>query len=99
MSAIPILKEKRVLWNPRIEKFAVAELKIWKIPKSKDYPNGIKYSLFLVSEGSVIIGFDNHKPKGPHLHLGDKELPYEYKGEVLLVNDFWRFARKAGFEI
>lgn len=54
---------------------AVVEIKIWDVPKSKDYPSGRKFSLFLVAEGEVVVGFDNHKPKGPHLHLGNRELP------------------------
>lgn len=99
MTAESLLREKRVLWNPLTKKFAVAELKIWKIPKSRDYPKGIKYSLFLVCEGVVIVGFDNHKPKGPHLHLGETEVSYNYKGEATLLSDFWDLAKKAGFEL
>lgn len=99
MSAESLLKEKRVLWNSHTNKFGLAELKIWRIPKSKDYPAGIKYSLFVVCDGSTIVGFDNHKPKGPHLHLGEIEIPYDYKNETTLLADFWDLARKAGFEI
>lgn len=77
---------------------AVAELKIWSVPRSKDYPHGRKFSLFLVSGGQVVVGVDNHKPKGPHLHLGDRELPYLYRDDVALLADFWDLARKAGFE-
>ncbi len=99
MKAIALLKEKRVLLNTHDRRLAVAELKIWRINKSKDYPAGIKYSLFLVCDGTVIVGFDNHKPKGPHMHFGDQELPYDFKDERELIEDFWEFARKAGFEI
>ena len=66
--------------------------------KSKDYPYARKYSLFLVVAGNVVVGFDNHKPKAPHLHLGDQELPYEYIDDKKLLSDFWELARKAGFE-
>jgi hypothetical protein len=48
--------------------------------------------------GEVVIGIDNHKPKGPHLHLGNKELPYTYQDEEILLIDFWDLVRKAGFE-
>lgn len=77
---------------------AIAELKVWKVPKSRDYRNGIKYSLYLVSQGNVIVGMDNHRPKGPHLHLGDQELPYLFRSAPRLIEDFWDFVRKAGFE-
>lgn len=98
MKAEPIFKEKRLLLNRVNGDAAIAELKIWNVPKSKDYPEGRKFSLFLVSAGAVVVGIDNHKPKGPHLHLGSRELPYLYRDEQLLVADFWDFARKAGFE-
>ena len=44
------------------------------------------------------MGIDNHKPKGPHLHLGDQEVAYDYRGDERLLNDFWDLVRKAGFE-
>jgi len=40
---------------------------------SEKYPAGRKFSLFLVAQGEVLVGLDNHKPKGPHLHLGKDE--------------------------
>lgn len=78
---------------------AVAELKLWSVPRSKDYPEGRKFSLFLVANGEVLVGIDNHKPKGPHLHLGEQEVPYLFRGEEELLSDFWDLARKAGFEL
>lgn len=35
---------------------------------------------------------------GPHLHLGDRELPYLYRDEHGPLQDFWELSRKAGFE-
>jgi hypothetical protein len=55
MKAQPFLREKRILVNQNSGELAIAELKIWKIPKSKDYPRGIKFSLFL--EGALIDHF------------------------------------------
>ena len=54
--------------------------------------------MFLVVEGRVIVGIDNHSPKGPHLHLGNEEMVYEYEDDGKLLNDFWDLIRKAGFE-
>ena len=98
MKAEPFLREKRILVHRSTGELAIAELKIWKVPKSKEYPKGVKFSLFLVSSGQVLVGIDNHKPKGPHLHLGGQELPYLFQSEADLVRDFWDLARKAGFE-
>jgi hypothetical protein len=98
MKAVSLFKEKRLLINRSTGDVAIAELKIWSIPKSKEYPTGRKFSLFLVAGGEVIVGIDNHKPKGAHLHLGERELPYIYRGEQPLLTDFWDLSRKAGFE-
>lgn len=98
MKAAPIFREKRIVVNRRSGEVAIVEIKVWEIPKSKDYPEGRKFSLFLTSGGRVIVGIDNHKPKGPHLHIGGSELPYRYTDEWTLLKDFWGFVRKAGFE-
>lgn len=98
MKATEIFREKRLLLNKVTGQLGVAELKIWNVPRSKDYPAGRKFSLFLVVSGEVIVGIDNHKPKGPHLHLGSRELPYFYRDEKFLLVDFWDLAKKAGFE-
>lgn len=33
---------------------------------------------------------DNHHPKGPHVHINDEEMPYEFHGLDRLVADFRR---------
>ncbi|HLB59203.1 MAG TPA: DUF6516 family protein [Bdellovibrionota bacterium] len=98
MKAVPLFKEKRIVINRKTGEEGVAELKVWRIPTSTVYPQGRKFSLFLVMGGAVVIGFDNHKPKGPHFHLGNMEVPYQFKGEEKLLKDFWDLVRKAGFE-
>jgi len=99
MKAIPIFQQKRLIAHSGTGEIAIAELKIWKVPRSKDYPQGVKFSLFLVRPGEVILGVDNHKPKGPHLHLGTAELPYLYQNDEKLQADFWNLVRKAGYLI
>ena len=98
MKANPIFREKRLLQHSRSSQIAIAELKVWAIPRSSAYPAGRKFSLFLVANGKVILGIDNHRPKGPHLHLGTEEMPYNYEGDGQLIADFWDLVRKAGFE-
>lgn len=99
MKATLLFHEKRILESEHAGELAIAELKVWRIPKSKDYPAGRKFSLFLVAGGKVLIGIDNHKPKGPHLHLGAEEVPYNYSTDDQLVADFWDMAKKAGFTL
>ena len=85
--------------NSSTGEIAIAELKVWKVPKSQHYEIGKKFSLFLVLRGRVIVGIDNHKPKGPHLHLGGEEVAYRYLDDDQLLKDFWDLVRKAGFEL
>ena len=48
MVAALLYYSKVQLLHAKSEAVAIAEAKVWKVPKSKDYPDGIKYSLFLV---------------------------------------------------
>jgi hypothetical protein len=98
VKAVALFSEKRLLLNRKTGDAAVAELKVWQVPVSRDYPEGRKFSLFLVVSGRTVIGIDNHKPKGPHFHLGDQELPYLYRGVEKLLADFWEMSMKAGYE-
>lgn len=81
------------------EEVAIAELKVWEVQVTSHFPEGRKFSVFLVwkESGEVIIGFDNHKPKGPHLHRRDREEPYEFKDVAQLIEDFWSLVRMEGF--
>jgi hypothetical protein len=96
-----VVKAKLLLHEKRLvvggDRIGVAELEVWEIPVSREYPTGRKFRLFFVVEGSVVIGFDNHSPKGPHLHLGTTEVPYVFTTLDRLVEDFWDLVRKAGF--
>lgn len=31
---------------------------------------------------------DNHHPKGPHIHINDQEISYQYVNEDRLIKDF-----------
>jgi Family of unknown function (DUF6516) len=66
----------------------VIEVKIWKVPPSQDFPEGFKYSLFAVRGGKTLVGYDNHRPKGHHRHLGDEEQPYHFRDIDRLEKDF-----------
>jgi len=100
MKAALRFHRKVTLMHSRSGVLAVAELKVWEVPGSDHYPVGLKYSMFLVrsADGQIIVGFDNHRPKGPHLHIGGEELPYLFEGTEKLVEDFWRFVAAEGYE-
>ena len=99
MKAKLIYHSKITLIHTAGDSIAIAELKVWNVGVSPHYPDGIKYGMFLVHphSGSVIFGMDNHKPKGPHLHLGDREEHYDFVSIDDLIEDFWRLATKKGY--
>lgn len=101
VTATLVYHSKVQLLHKTSEAVAIAEAKVWKVPKSKDYPDGVKYSLFLVLKetGEVIVGFDNHKPKGHHLHRHGREEGHEVQNVDTLVEEFWDLVKEEGFQI
>lgn len=67
----------------------VMELTIYEVGVSKAYPDGIKYGLICkdLKSGHFVL-MDNHHPKGPHIHIGKREIPYEYINDEKLIIDF-----------
>jgi len=65
------------------------EMEIYDVSKSARYPEGVKYGLILTEPktGKQVL-MDNHHPKGPHIHINDQELSYEYIDEKKLIKDF-----------
>ena len=86
-------------WSPSRNLGGVVELKVSNLPRSGKYPGGCKFSLFLVSQGEMLVGIDNHQPKGAHVHLGGEQFPFHYTDDEQLLKEFWDLVRKAGFEL
>lgn len=70
----------------------VVELSIYEVGKSTKYPDGIKYGLICkdLKTGEFVL-LDNHHPKGPHVHINDREFSYEYVDDEKLIEDFQMF--------
>jgi hypothetical protein len=68
----------------------LSERIIWKISPTIKYPLGLKYRLILVNPitGKVILLYDNHWPKGPHIHRSEGEKAYDFKNIQKLLKDF-----------
>lgn len=67
----------------------VIELVVWKVPTPvPPTEHGFKYRAVYALNGERIVGFDNERGKGDHCHLGGQELPYDFRGVDLLVEDF-----------
>ena len=99
MSAINLLNSKLRFIHRRTRIVAITEMKIWEIPKSSFYPDGVKYSMFMVEEKSrrLLVGFDNHQPKGPHFHSEFEEYAYTFTSVEELIDDFWSQIERRGF--
>ena len=99
MGALLLYESKITLVHSHIDAVAIAALKVWKVPKSEYFPEGIKYSMFLVEKltGNVLLGYDNHKPKGHHMHTEDEEYAYDFKDIETLVNEFWSGVIERGY--
>ncbi len=97
MKAQEYFRQKRVLNHTDGTRLAIYEIVVWRVLVSKDYPQGIKYRAWVSEEGKTLFGFDNHKPKGPHLHVGETEVGYVFRGFDALREDIGAMIRKEGF--
>ncbi len=97
MKATEIFRQKTVLKHKDGKRLAIFEVAIFKIPVSVHYPEGIKYRAWFSEGGRTVFGFDNHKPKGPHLHIGEEEVGYVFRGIKELRADAEAMIEKAGF--
>lgn len=68
----------------------IEEVKIWRVPVSEKYPEGIRYRMALVQgrTGHIALLYDNHWPKGPHVHAGRAETRYRFRSVERLLKDF-----------
>jgi len=80
----------------RHEKFIVRrryliEISVHQLSRSTKYVDGLKWGLICLDRvsGKRVL-MDNHHPKGPHIHIDHRELPYEFVNLDQLVADFRR---------
>jgi len=84
MEAVLLFREKRLEADG-----SIIEMTIWgvasPVPPST---HRLKYSLFYGRPGRRLVGFDNERGKGDHIHVGDREQPYRFVSMEQLVADF-----------
>ncbi|MBI4403929.1 MAG: hypothetical protein HY537_07205 [Deltaproteobacteria bacterium] len=98
MEATEILHQKAVLKHQHDEdRLVIFEIIVWRVGVSSNYPDGIKYRAWLSEGGQTLFGFDNHKPKGAHLHVHDVEIGYVYRGLDALKADIVAMIQQEGF--
>lgn len=101
VTATLIHADKIFIKHDTLDKEAIIELKVWELPISNKYPDGLKYSLFCVEVESkeIIVGIDNHHPKDHHIHFGDVEEIYFFEGVEKLLTDFYSFVGIRGYSV
>lgn len=66
----------------------IVELKVWRVSDPVHYPEGFRYSFFATRDRAVLVGCDNHRPKGHHRRFRGSEEAYEFAGLDKLRADF-----------
>ena len=60
------------------------------------YPEGFKYSwiAFDIENEQNRVLFDCHPPKGPHVHINDLEIAYDWISLEKAEEDFWDYVNQ-----
>lgn len=66
----------------------ITEIRIWKVPRSKTKPEGIKYSMVYIIDDERIVGYDNAEGKSHHRHFKGRETGYSFTSIDRLFDDF-----------
>jgi hypothetical protein len=61
---------------------------VWRVPKTKNTPDGVKISVVYVRNGKRMIGYDNAEGKGYRRHFMNKEETYKFSDVWTLLDDF-----------
>ena len=95
------LHVKRPIYTKEGKLLGILEIKIWRVPKDRCYPEGYKYSLVFArydEESGAYDGeflrYDNHRCEGHHRHVRGERFPYRFRGIDELLDDFEAELRK-----
>ncbi len=84
MSARLLFHEKTVF-----EDGTIFELRIWSVSEPvTPATHGYKYSLFFGRPGERLVGLDNERGKGNHMHVLGHEKAYAFISIAQLLQDF-----------
>lgn len=70
------------------------EMKLWKVPKAREFPDGVKYPMVLIHKGRRILGYGNERAKGHHRHFMGAENKVKFTSIGKLKDRFIREADK-----
>ena len=66
----------------------LVEVKVWEVPMSEDFPEGLKYSFAYIKDSERILGYDNERGKSHHRHFKGKETKIEFENIWKLLEKF-----------
>lgn len=91
------MKAKRILYRKLLlPGGAIVEMKLWQVADNvPPSTHGFKYSLYYGCGGTRLVGYDNERGKGDHVHYGDREVPYHFVSVEKLIHDFMTDVRHA----
>lgn len=68
---------------------SIIQFVVWQVPTPvPPASHGFKYRLVYIQKGERVVGFDNERGKGDHMHLDGKEYPYKFTTLDQLIEDF-----------
>lgn len=68
----------------------IMEILVWRVPAPvPPSEHDFKYSLYYGRHGRRLVGFDNERGKGDHMHVGGEERPYRFETLEKLLADFF----------
>jgi hypothetical protein len=86
------MKARLLFWlKAHLHQRYLVEMEIYQLEEPAQYSSGVKYGLIFIDlESGRRVLMDNHHPKGPHIHVEQKEFPYLFVDKEQLVRDFFR---------
>lgn len=67
----------------------VIEMVVWRVPRPvPPSRHRYKYRAAYAKDGKRIVGFDNERGKGDHMHIAGREQPYAFTTVDQLLDDF-----------
>ena len=79
----------RLSYEVSVQDRYLVGVRIYEVPRTETYPLGFRYRLLcvdLITSARVLM--DNHHPKGPHVHVNDREFGYTFVTPEKLISDF-----------
>ncbi|MBF0562540.1 MAG: hypothetical protein HQL37_11075 [Alphaproteobacteria bacterium] len=75
----------------RVDGFGgILDIKVWRVPAPvSPSEHEYKYSLYYGRDGKRVVGFDNERGKGDHMHVGGQERSYAFTTLEKLLKDFF----------